>query len=614
MEHALEAEATAAEQAAVDEVLGRSASSWEGAQRSEHDLRVSFARDDRGPGRDLLLPTLRALQSRAGWISQGGLGYVCRRLSIAPADAYGVASFYGLFSLEPSPARVVHVCTDLACKLNGADAVVEQLRVGEAPTGAREMSTWRPTPCLGLCERAPAALVIHAGDPPYEAPLPSVDADAIRVAMNGAIAAAWAHAASVPQRDGQGLVLLRRVGVVDPASLDDYVAHGGRRALARAFELGPEGVVREVLDSGLVGRGGAAFPTGRKWQAVREHERRPHVVVCNADESEPGTFKDRVLMEGDPFAVIEAITIAGYATGCERGYIYLRGEYPIAFERLDHAITTARAAGWLGDDIGRSGFSFDIEIRRGAGAYICGEETAIFNSIEGYRGEPRNKPPYPTDVGLFGLPTVVNNVETLVNVLPILEHGATAYVATGTEGSTGTKLFCLSGCVARPGVYEVEFGISLRDLLAMAGGVRGGRALQCVLLGGAAGMFVRADEIDLALTFEGTRAASASLGSGVVLVLDDTVDLVAFLRRIAAFFREESCGQCVPCRIGAVRQDELLERLAAGHPRQSVDAELTLLSDIAQAMRDASICGLGQTAGSAIESAMVKLQPFRRSR
>jgi len=614
MEHALEAEATDAERAAVDAVLGHSVSSWEGGQRSDLDLRVSFARDDRVHGRDLLLPALHALQSRTGWISQGGIGYVCRRLSIAPADAYGVASFYGLFSLEPSPARVIHVCTDLACKLSGADAIVEQLRTGEPPDGARQMSTWRPSPCLGLCDHAPAALVIHAGDPPYEAPLPFVDADAIRVSMNGAIAPAWAHAASVPQRDGEGLVLLRRVGFVDPASIDDYAANGGRMAVRRAFELGPEGVVREVLDSGLVGRGGAAFPTGRKWQAVREHARQPHLVVCNADESEPGTFKDRVLMEGDPFAVIDALTIAGYATGCALGYIYLRGEYPIALERLDHAIAAARAAGWLGDDIDGRGFSFDIEIRRGAGAYICGEETAIFNSIEGHRGEPRNKPPYPTDAGLFGVPTVVNNVETLVNVLPILEHGAAVYAASGTGGSTGTKLFCVSGCVARPGVYEVDFGLTLRDLLEMAGGVRGGRTLQCVLLGGAAGTFVRADEIDLALTFEGTRAASASLGSGVILVLDDTVDLVVFLRRIAEFFREESCGQCVPCRIGAVRQDELLARLAAGHPRGSVDAELTLLSDIAQVMRDASICGLGQTASSAIESAMVKFEPFRRPR
>jgi NADH-quinone oxidoreductase subunit F len=273
-----------------------------------------------------------------------------------------------------------------------------------------------------------------------------------------------------------------------------------------------------------------------------------------------------------------------------------------------------RTAGWLGGDIDGYGFAFDVEIRRGAGAYVCGEETAIFNSIEGRRGEPRNKPPYPTDAGLFGLPTIVNNVETLANILPILERGGSAFAATGTPDSSGTKLFCVSGCVTRPGVYEVEFGASVRELIALAGGVRDGRMLQCVLLGGAAGTFVRPDELDLALTFEATRAAGVALGSGVVVVLDESVDLVPFLRRIAEFFRDESCGQCVPCRIGSVRQDELLERLASGHPHGSFETEAALLSDIAAAMRDASICGLGQTASSAIESAMVKLRPFRRER
>jgi NADH-quinone oxidoreductase subunit F len=507
------------------------------------------------------------------------------------------------------------VCTDLVCKVNGADGIVASLASAtKSNAAASEMSTWRPSPCLGLCDRAPAALVIHAGDPPYEAPLPHIDADAISVAMNGAVAPAWVVDAAVPQRDDGGLSLLARVGVVDPSSIDDYRAHGGLRALERAFALGPEGVRREVVASGLVGRGGAAFPTGRKWQAVAEHADRTRLLVCNADESEPGTFKDRVLMEGDPFAVVESLLIAAYATGCSRALIYLRGEYPVAFERLTHAIVELRAAGMLSDVANRNHVPFDIEIRRGAGAYICGEETAIFNSIEGRRGEPRNKPPFPTDVGLFGQPTVVNNVETLVNVLPILLLSGSAYAATGTEGSSGTKLFCVSGCVVSPGLYEVEFGATVRDLVALAGGLRDGRSMQCVLLGGAAGTFVTPDEIDLPLTFEATRAASVSLGSGVVVVLDDSVDLVPFLQRIAEFFRDESCGQCVPCRVGTVRQDELLERLAHDRPVGSIENEAGLLNEIAQAMRDASICGLGQTASSAIESAIVKLRPFRRRR
>jgi NADH-quinone oxidoreductase subunit F len=393
---------------------------------------------------------------------------------------------------------------------------------------------------------------------------------------------------------------------VDPADLDDYRAAGGYLALRRAFALGPAAVIREVLDAGLVGRGGAAFPTGRKWDATARQPEHPHYLVCNADESEPGTFKDRVVMEGDPFSVIEAMTVAAYATGCHRGYLYLRGEYPRALRLLTNAVERARERNLLGTDILGSGFDFDVEIRRGAGAYICGEETAIFNSIEGRRGEPRSKPPFPVEKGLFGKPTVVNNVETLVNVLPILTGGSAAYAAVGTGRSTGTKLFCLSGTVRRPGIYELPFGATLRELLTLAGGVPEGRELRAVLLGGAAGSFVRPDELDVPLTFEGTRAAGASLGSGVVLALDDSVDLTGVLLRIAAFFRDESCGQCVPCRVGTVRQEEALHRLARG----SGPADVTLLRDVGRAMRDASICGLGQTAWNAVESAIDRLGVF----
>src|SRR5665213_3219653 len=296
-----------------------------------------------------------------------------------------------------------------------------------------------------------------------------------------------------------------------------------------------------------MGRGGAAFPTGVKWEAVAEQPVRPHYLICNADESEPGTFKDRVLLEGDPFALIEAMTIAAYATGCEHGYVYLRGEYPVAHARITHALQVARHHGYLGDDILEHGLDFEIEIRSGAGAYICGEETAIFSSIEGYRGEPRAKPPFPVAVGLFGKPTVVNNVETLYNVLPLLLEGGPAFARIGTEKSTGTKLFCVSGHVGAPGVYEVEFGMTLGELLERAGGVPDGRALQAVLLGGAAGAFVGPDQLDLPLTMEGARAAGATLGSGVVIAYDETADIPAILVRIAAFFRDESCGQCTPC-------------------------------------------------------------------
>jgi NADH-quinone oxidoreductase subunit F len=399
--------------------------------------------------------------------------------------------------------------------------------------------------------------------------------------------------------------LLRRVGKSDPTSLESYREHGGYAALTRALQLGPRAVIDEVMASNLLGRGGAAFPTGRKWDAVAREAATPHFLVCNADESEPGTFKDRVLLEEDPFAIVEAMTIAGIATGCRQGFIYLRGEYPQAGRRMQHAITSARAAGLLGASVMLSRFGFDLEIRRGAGAYICGEETALFNSLEGKRGEPRNKPPFPVEVGLFGKPTAVNNVETLANVLLIVgeDGGPEAFNAIGTEGSMGPKLFCVSGHVASPGVYEVDFGVTLRELLDMAGGVPGGRALKAVLLGGAAGVFVGPDALDTPLTFEATRAIGATLGSGVVMAFDETADLVGTLRRIAQFFRDESCGQCVPCRVGTVRQEELLARLAAAQPRGDRAQELQLLGEIGRAMRDASICGLGQTASSAIESA-----------
>jgi NADH-quinone oxidoreductase subunit F len=336
---------------------------------------------------------------------------------------------------------------------------------------------------------------------------------------------------------------------------------------------------------------------------------RPHYLVCNADESEPGTFKDRVLMEGDPFAIVEGMTIAALTTGCEHGYLYVRGEYPLARHRIENAVGRAREHGFLGADIAGTGMAFDIEVRRGAGAYICGEETALFNSIEGKRGEPRNKPPFPVQVGLFGKPTLVNNVETLMNVLEILDTGAAAFAAVGTAESTGTRVFCVSGHVAAPGVYEVPMRTTLRDLIAKAGGLRAGRSLRAVLLGGAAGSFVTEQHLDVPLSFEGTRAIGATLGSGAVIVLDDTTDLDQILLRIARFFRHESCGQCVPCRVGTKRQEEILQRVLAsrGGDGDGRAGDVALLADIAQAMRDASICGLGQTAASAIQSAIVQL-------
>jgi NADH-quinone oxidoreductase subunit F len=521
----LDAEPTDSEREAIDAVVGAEPVGGNRVARRDRTLR------------HLLLPALRAAQQRTGWVTPGALGYTSRRLDVPPADAYGVATFYALLALDERPPDALHVCTDLSCRLAGA----------EVPDGAF------PSNCLGLCERAPAALRTTAGPQPKEEQIPP-------------------SSPPLPQAGDGNLKLLKRIAEgVDPESPRQF------RALERARELGPERVIELVKASPLLGRGGAAFPTGVKWDAVGRQQARPHYLVCNADESEPGTFKDRVLMEQDPFALIEAMGIAAFAAGCEKAFIYVRAEYPLAHERLQNAID-------------RSNIGVEIELRIGAGAYVCGEETALFQSIEGYRGEPRNKPPFPVEVGLYGKPTVVNNVETLLNVPHILLE----------DDTRDTRLFCVSGHVARPGLYELELGTSLSTLLELAGA----EPARAVLLGGAAGSFLRPDQLDLPLSFEGAREAGATLGSGVVIVYGHEAELVDAVLRIAEVFRDESCGQCVPCRIGTVRQEEALHRLVSGRPNGD---ELGKLADLTQVMRDASICGLGQTAANAVDSAIHNL-------
>ena len=603
--HLRDAAPTEAERAAIDGLLEPASADLQPAPGGAH------ARAQR----HLLLPALQAVSDAVGWVSEGALNEICRRLTVPPADAHGVLSFYALLSDRPRPARVAHVCDDLACQTAGAEELAGDLEAQLGPAGVASddgTATWERSPCLGLCDRAPAVWAQRAGEPDAVA-APAL-ADDVRTLLDGGQPPATPPASlSVPQADqpaGADLPMLGRVGRVDPESLDAYRAAGGFEVLRRAVDLGPDGVLRELTDSELAGRGGAAFPTGVKWRAVATAPGRPHYVVANADESEPGTFKDRVVLEQDPFAFIEAMIIAGYTTGSERGYVYLRGEYPLALARLDSAIAQCRDRGLLGADVLGAGFAFDLEVRRGAGAYICGEETALIESIEGKRGEPRNKPPFPTQVGLFGQPTAVNNVETLVAILDVLARGGPEYAARGSPRSSGTKLFCVSGCVARPGLYEVEFGVTVAELLELAGGIADGGELQAILLGGAAGTFLRPEQVDLPLTFEDAREAKQALGSGVVMVFDDRVDLPAMLQRIAAFFRDESCGQCVPCRVGTVRQEESLARLVAGGDPV---AEVGLLDELARVMADASICGLGHTAPSALASAIdQQLVPWGR--
>ncbi len=530
-------------------------------------------------GRSGLLPALHAAQKIYGWLPQEVAAEVAKSLRVPLADVHGVIEFYSLFYNEPVGRKIIRVCTDQACALKNADGLLNHLCAhhGIAPnqTTPDGILTIEASPCLGLCEQAPAALVDDEAETNIDLDAGSYELGRPRSLVGGSLRMLTANC-------GNGTTSLAKYG--------EYAALKKTRAMK------PEEIVDEIKSSGLVGRGGAAFPTGIKWEGAAKADGDQKYVVCNADESEPGTFKDRVLLLDDPHRLIEGMCIAAYAIGATKGYIYLRGEYPYILPVLENALTEARTAGYLDEN-------FDIEVRLGAGAYICGEETALFESIEGKRGFPRVKPPFPTTNGLFDKPTVINNVETLFNVPFIIEKGAADYRKIGTEKSPGSKLFCVSGDVEKPGVYEVPFGVTLRELLEMAGGVTGN--LQAVLFGGAAGAFATSDHLDVKLTFEDLRAVGLPLGSGVVMVFNETRDMRDVLKRLGHFFAHESCGKCYPCQMGTQRQLEILERVANG---AALPDDAIRLQDVGWTMTDTSLCGLGQTAASAVLSAM-KLWP-----
>lgn len=544
-------------------------------------------------GRSGLLPALHTAQDLYGYIPEFAAEEIARTLRVPLADVYGVIDFYALFLKQPAARTVIHVCADPACAMAGADGVMKRFTQSVASKNTAEGSlpelVVERAPCLGLCEHAPAVLVQGRGTTASSAQ-----------SYQDLVKGKPEHPRSVIGRSIN--LLTANCGKGRPTTLEEYHQSGGYQALEKALSMQPGEIITMVKASGLVGRGGAAFPTGIKWEAAANAPGEIRYLVCNADEAEPGTFKDRVMMEEDPHRLLEGMIIAAYAVGAQKAYLYIRGEYLYPYEVMSRAIEEAAAAGWIGQAIHGSDFRFEIEIRRGAGAYICGEETALFESIEGKRGFPRLKPPFPTTAGLFGRPTVINNVETLCNVPLILNLGAEEYRKIGTEKSPGPKLFCLSGDVARPGLYEVPFGIPLRVLLEeLAGGVRGQRPLQAILFGGAAGVFTTEKDLDVRLSFEDLRAVGLPLGSGVITVFDDTRDMRDICYRLARFFAEESCGKCYPCQIGTQRQEEILHRINRSQP-QSEDWDR--LQDIGWTMSDASICGLGQTAASAVLSAM----------
>jgi NADH-quinone oxidoreductase subunit F len=546
-----------------------------------------------GAGQSVLLEVLHEAQAiYDGWLPRHVVTRIAQALQVPLSEVYGVTEFYSMFYTEPVGKKIIRLCEDAPCAMQGAPkveaALCQHLQINPGQTTPDGEYTLERVRCLGLCDHAPAALV---NDTRHF----QVTPNRIHVLLSNTPH----HTPYQTNIGGLVKIAMANVKVVDPTSLSEYRAQGGLAALRQVLAgMTPSQVIEVIKTSKLVGRGGAAFPAGTKWAFAVNNPPGPRYVICNADESEVGAFKDRALMDGDPFRVVEGLIIACYAVGAAQGYIYVRGEHRLGYERFCHAVSEMEKAGWLGDHIQGSGFSCRIAVRRGAGAYVCGEETALIESIEGKRGFPRLRPPFPANKGLWGAPTVINNVETLAKVPSIIVHGGSWYNLLGTSESAGTKLFAVSGSVVRPGVYEVPFGVPLRHLIFdLAGGLHQGRSLQGILTGGAAGTFLRPEHLDTPITFENFRQAGGTIGAGTVMVFDDTVDLRDVLTRLAEFFAHESCGKCYPCQIGTQRQAEMLHRLQYG---QGQPGDVATLLELGRVMTDTSICGLGQAAGWAV--------------
>lgn len=523
-----------------------------------------------------LLPLLHAFHERDGHLSEEAVRAVSAGLKIPVADLFGTVTFYHHFSRDEDGLERPRVCTGPVCRHRGAETVLAEMRAeGRNPVAM---------PCPGRCD----------------APVPVIHGASVLTAGPGGLLASEPSPLPPPPPDGVEECVFAGIRSPGRATLEGYRSEGGYEALAKAVtRMTPEETLDVVDRSGLAGRGGAGFPTGRKWRAVAEAAGRPKTVVCNADEGEPGCFKDRVLMDYDPHGMLEGMALAAYATGAERGFVYLRYEYPETFHVLEEAISEAEAAGLLGDDVMGAGFSFRVVVRRGAGAYICGEETSLLNSLEGKHPFPRNRPPYPVTHGYEDLPTAVNNVETLSSVPPIVARGAEWYRGLGRGEHAGTKVISISGDVRRPGNYEAPIGLPLLELLeGAAGGPPPGRSFQAVTMAGLSGGFLGGSEMDVTLDEPSIRAKGSFLGAGGIIVYDDSRDMVEETRVAMEFFAEESCGKCFPCRIGTRR---LVERLEGGGPGR-LDEWLDEVADLNATMKRTSACGLGQAAPLLTES------------
>ena len=554
-----------------------------------------------------MLPVLWLVQENQGYVSQEAEAWVARVLGVARSYVREAVSFYNMYHTKPVGRRELRVCTSLPCLLRGADDLLdrikESLKISPGETTPDQQVTLTEVECLCACEMSPMAQL----DERFVGPL---EGETVNTLIQDALTEPG-NPESTPEPDpficSDGPVLSMRFKDPEGTWLEAYIADDGYLAARKALtSMTPAQVIDEVSRAKLRGLGGAGFPTGRKWSFVPKETTKPKYLVVNADEGEPGTFKDRYIMERDPHALLEGMIIAAYAVGSHKAYVYIRGEYFQSAKRLQRAIDEAYSQSWLGKNIQGTGFDLDVVIHRGAGAYICGEETALLTSLEGGKGFPRLKPPFPAISGLFASPTIVNNVETLACVPFILRHGAERFAEIGTEGQGGTRLFCVSGHVVRPGVYEASVGVTLRELIEKAaGGVRDGNKLKAVIPGGISAKILTADEIDVAMDFDSLMAAGSMAGSGGVIVMDETTCMVRALESAARFFADESCGQCSPCREGTGWVHRILRRIVAG--RGGVQ-DLNDLLAIAGDMEGNTICVFADAAAWPVQSYIKKFR------
>ena len=548
-----------------------------------------------------LIQILREIHKKQNYITPTQLEEVAQKLNLPLSKVYGAVTFYTLLSPKPKGKYVLRICSSTPCYMAGSENLLkylkDKLKIQEGETSADGLFTLESTSCLGICAVAPAIMV---NDRVYgDLNIQKLDQIIERRKRGKIEKEKFVSLRANILSNKEGRIVLQNCGIINPESIEEYKMRNGYAALSKAIiKMTPQEVIKEVKDSKLVGRGGAAFPTGLKWEFTFRAADKPKYIVCNADEGEPGTFKDRLILENDPHKIVEAMVIAGYAVGAEYGYIYIRGEYNLSIKRIKQAIEMAKEQNYLGKNILGTKFSFNLVIREGAGAYICGDETALMESIEGKRGEPRLKPPYPPTSGLWNKPTVINNVETLANIPSIILKGADWYNKIGLAESTGTKVLTLLGDIKNQGAVEVPLGTNLKDILYdIGGGIKEGKKLKMVQLGGPSGSYLSPDMIDISLDYKVLSQAGLTLGSGVVLVLCEDRCVVDIVRNIARFFQHESCGKCTPCREGTAIIYQILTKIALGKGENNDLETLKLLGEI---MKDASFCGLGQTAPNSL--------------